>query len=51
MFQKMTKKGKNPGNVDNWLDTLVFYRKNVAYDKTYLFRAVSEQVRREIINN
>ncbi|KAJ8945841.1 hypothetical protein NQ318_009582 [Aromia moschata] len=44
MASKLTKKGKNPGAVDNWLDTLGLYRKNVAYDETCLFRAVSEQL-------
>lgn len=43
MFNKI-KKGKNLAEVDNWLDTLGYYRKNVAYDETCLFRAVSEQV-------
>lgn len=41
---KITKRGRNPGAVDSWLDTLGLYRKNVAYDETCLFRAVSEQV-------
>jgi len=40
----MSKKGRNPGLVDNWLDNLDLYRKNVAYDETCLFRAVSEQL-------
>ncbi|CAH0552570.1 unnamed protein product [Brassicogethes aeneus] len=44
MVTKIPKKGKNPGSVDSWLDTLGFYRKNVAYDETCLFRAVSEQL-------
>lgn len=39
-----TRKGRNPGPVDEWLDTLGYYRKNVAYDETCLFRAVSEQL-------
>ncbi|XP_044257856.1 putative bifunctional UDP-N-acetylglucosamine transferase and deubiquitinase ALG13 [Tribolium madens] len=38
------KKGKNPAAVDNWLDSIGLYRKNVAYDETCLFRAVSEQL-------
>lgn len=41
---KHTRKGKNLGPVDAWLDTLGYYRKNVAYDETCLFRAISEQV-------
>ncbi|GJQ74236.1 hypothetical protein Trydic_g19142 [Trypoxylus dichotomus] len=41
---KHTRKGKNPGPVDAWLDTLGYYRKNVAYDETCLFRALSEQM-------
>lgn len=44
MAQKLSKKGRNPGAVDNWLEALGYYRKNVAYDETCLFRAVSEQV-------
>ncbi|XP_018327502.1 protein ovarian tumor locus-like isoform X2 [Agrilus planipennis] len=44
MSFKFGKKGKNPGAVDNWLDTLGYYRKNIAYDETCLFRAVSEQL-------
>ncbi|CAG9832938.1 unnamed protein product [Diabrotica balteata] len=40
----MGKRGKNPGAVDQWLDTLGLYRKNVAYDETCLFRAISEQL-------
>ncbi|CAH1173506.1 unnamed protein product [Phaedon cochleariae] len=43
-MSKISKKGRNPGAVDNWLDTLGLYRKNVAYDETCLFRAVSEQL-------
>jgi hypothetical protein len=39
-----SKKGRNPAAVDNWLDSIGLYRKNVAYDETCLFRAVSEQV-------
>lgn len=38
------KKSKNPSEIDAWLDTLGYYRKNVAYDETCLFRAISEQV-------
>ncbi|XP_056644408.1 protein ovarian tumor locus-like isoform X2 [Diorhabda sublineata] len=41
---KIGKKGKNPTAVDFWLDTLGLYRKNVAYDETCLFRAISEQL-------
>ncbi|KAI4458993.1 otu domain containing protein [Holotrichia oblita] len=41
---KHTRKGKNLGPVDAWLDTLGYYRKNVAYDETCLFRAISEQL-------
>lgn len=44
MFNKITRKGKNLAEVDNWLEVLGYYRKNVAYDETCLFRAVSEQV-------
>ncbi|XP_030751625.1 uncharacterized protein LOC115879113 isoform X2 [Sitophilus oryzae] len=44
MAGKPSKKGRNPGVVDNWLDNLELYRKNVAYDETCLFRAVSEQL-------
>ncbi|KAK9881067.1 hypothetical protein WA026_014412 [Henosepilachna vigintioctopunctata] len=44
MTQKLSKKGRNPGVVDNWLEALGYYRKNVAYDETCLFRAVSEQL-------
>lgn len=44
MAGKPSKKGRNPGVVDKWLDDLQLYRKNVAYDETCLFRAVSEQV-------
>ncbi|XP_044756221.1 uncharacterized protein LOC123314884 isoform X2 [Coccinella septempunctata] len=44
MAQKLSKKGRNPGAVDNWLEALGYYRKNVAYDETCLFRAVSEQL-------
>lgn len=44
MFNKATRKGKNLAELDNWLDILGYYRKNVAYDETCLFRAVSEQV-------
>lgn len=44
MFNKFSRKGKNLTDVDNWLDTLGYYRKNVAYDETCLFRSVSEQV-------
>ncbi|KAJ8975252.1 hypothetical protein NQ317_012468 [Molorchus minor] len=44
MSSKILKKGRNPGAVDNWLDSLGLYRKNVAYDETCLFRAVSEQL-------
>lgn len=45
MTGKISRKGKNPGPVDSWLDSLGYYRKNVAYDETCLFRAVAEQVR------
>lgn len=38
------KKSKNPSEIDSWLDTMGYYRKNVAYDETCLFRAISEQV-------
>lgn len=38
------KRSKNPSEIDSWLDTMGYYRKNVAYDETCLFRAVSEQV-------
>lgn len=41
---KLVKKGRNPASVDNWLDALGLYRKNIAYDETCLFRAASEQV-------
>ncbi|KAF7284229.1 hypothetical protein GWI33_022381 [Rhynchophorus ferrugineus] len=44
MAGKPSKKGRNPGVVDKWLDDLQLYRKNVAYDETCLFRAVSEQL-------
>ncbi|XP_019880683.2 OTU domain-containing protein 4 [Aethina tumida] len=44
MGTKQPKKGKCPGTLDNWLDNLGYYRKNVAYDETCLFRAVSEQL-------
>lgn len=44
MLGKTTKKARNLTEVDNWLDNLGYYRKNVAYDETCLFRAVSEQV-------
>lgn len=44
MSLKIGKKGRNPGAVDNWLDERGLYRKNVAYDETCLFRAISEQV-------
>lgn len=43
MFNRL-RKGKNLSEIDNWLDSLGYYRKNVAYDETCLFRAVSEQV-------
>nr|CAH7768644.1 unnamed protein product [Callosobruchus chinensis] len=43
-MSKVLKKGRNPGAADSWLDSLGLYRKNVAYDETCLFRAVSEQV-------
>lgn len=39
-----SKKGRNPQAVDRWLDSIGYYRKNVAYDETSLFRAASEQV-------
>ncbi|XP_065169785.1 protein ovarian tumor locus-like isoform X2 [Atheta coriaria] len=39
-----TRKGRNPGPVDEWLETLGYYRKNVAYDETCLFRSISEQL-------
>ncbi|KAB0801768.1 hypothetical protein PPYR_03954 [Photinus pyralis] len=44
MANKFSKRGKNPGAIDSWLDSLGFYRKNVAYDETCLFRAVAEQL-------
>lgn len=44
MAGKPLKKGKNPGAVDAWLDTLGYYRKNIAFDETCLFRATAEQV-------
>ncbi|KYB29260.1 putative bifunctional UDP-N-acetylglucosamine transferase and deubiquitinase ALG13 isoform X2 [Tribolium castaneum] len=44
MSSSNKKKGKNPAAVDNWLDSIGLYRKNVAYDETCLFRAVSEQL-------
>ncbi|KAF5307316.1 hypothetical protein FQR65_LT07032 [Abscondita terminalis] len=44
MATKFSKRGKNPGAVDAWLDSLGYYRKNVAYDETCLFRAVAEQL-------
>ncbi|KAF5278669.1 hypothetical protein FQA39_LY00711 [Lamprigera yunnana] len=44
MASKFSKRGKNPGAIDAWLDSLGYYRKNVAYDETCLFRAVSEQL-------
>ncbi|VEN52028.1 unnamed protein product [Callosobruchus maculatus] len=43
-MSKISKKGRNPGAADSWLESLGLYRKNVAYDETCLFRAVSEQV-------
>lgn len=49
MFSKLSRKGKNLTDVDNWLDILGYYRKNVAYDETCLFRAISEQVSKNII--
>lgn len=39
------RKVKNSGEIDCWLEELGFYRKNVAYDETCLFRAIAEQVR------
>lgn len=39
-----SRKSRNPAAVDNWLDSMGLYRKNVAYDETCLFRAISEQV-------
>lgn len=45
MCTKISRKGKNPGPVDAWLDNLGYYRKNIAYDETCLFRAASEQVK------
>jgi len=44
MTSKFSKRGKNPGAVDTWLDSLGYYRKNVAYDETCLFRAIAEQL-------
>ncbi|XP_023014868.1 uncharacterized protein [Leptinotarsa decemlineata] len=43
-MSKIAKKGRNPGAVDGWLDSLGLYRKNIAYDETCLFRAICEQV-------
>ncbi|KAG5891944.1 hypothetical protein JTB14_002220 [Gonioctena quinquepunctata] len=43
-MSKNTKKGRNPGAVDCWLDSIGLYRKNVAYDETCLFRAICEQI-------
>lgn len=50
MTGKYKNRGKNPGEIDLWLDNMGYYRKNVAYDETCLFRAVSEQVGRNIIH-
>lgn len=44
MASKQSKKGKNPHIVDAWLDKLGYYRKNIAFDETCLFRAIAEQV-------
>lgn len=44
MGSRFPKKSRVPGGVDSWLDSLGYYRKNVAYDETCLFRAASEQV-------
>ncbi|CAH1130726.1 unnamed protein product [Ceutorhynchus assimilis] len=46
MLAKSSKKAKAKGSgaVDNWLEKLDLYRKNVAYDETCLFRAASEQI-------
>lgn len=44
------KKSKNPSEIDSWLETIGYYRKNVAYDETCLFRAVSEQVPKNVNN-
>lgn len=45
MTHKQSKKGKIPAVIDTWLDTLGYFRKNIAFDETCLFRAVAEQVR------
>ncbi|KAK5649803.1 hypothetical protein RI129_000832 [Pyrocoelia pectoralis] len=44
MASKFSKRGRNPGAIDSWLDSLGYYRKNVAYDETCLFRSVAEQL-------
>lgn len=44
MANKFNKRGKLPRMIDSWLDSLGFYRKNIAYDETCLFRTVAEQV-------
>ncbi|KAH1022295.1 hypothetical protein HUJ04_011717 [Dendroctonus ponderosae] len=40
----MSRKIRNPQNIDKWLEGLDLYRKSIAYDETCLFRAVSEQL-------
>lgn len=37
------RRGKN--EIDSWLDSMGYYRKNIAYDETCLFRAAAEQVK------
>lgn len=44
MASKLSKKGKNPNVIDAWLAALGYFRKNIAFDETCLFRAVAEQV-------
>ncbi|KAF2904833.1 hypothetical protein ILUMI_01339 [Ignelater luminosus] len=50
-MSKFSKRGRNPGAADFWLESLGYYRKNVAYDETCLFRAVSEQLFATQINH
>ncbi|XP_050298232.1 putative bifunctional UDP-N-acetylglucosamine transferase and deubiquitinase ALG13 isoform X1 [Anthonomus grandis grandis] len=40
----LARKSRNHGFVDTWLENLGYYRKNVAYDETCMFRTVSEQL-------
>lgn len=42
------RKIKSLGEIDCWLEVKGYYRKNVAYDETCLFRAVTEQVNNKL---